>query len=143
MAPTSSTVDELERRRAALRAQLAAVGDLRPGSLVERYRKCGKANCHCAAAGAAGHGPSWSLTRAVRGKTVTAVIPAGPAVEATRQQLAEHQRCRALTQAFVEVSARLCDARLAAAGAAAEPAAEKRGSARPSRPSARRRSRPS
>lgn len=142
MAPTSSTVLELERRRAALRAQLAQVGDLRPGSLVARYRKCGKGNCRCAAAGAAGHGPSWSLTRAVGGTTVTTVLPAGPAVEATRQHLAEYQRFRALTRAFVEVSAQLCTARLAAAEAAAEPAAEKKGSARPSRRRSRGRSRP-
>ena len=55
--------------------QLASLGDLRPGSLVARF-KCGKPNCHCAAEGAPGHGPSWSLTRGVRGKTVTRVIPA-------------------------------------------------------------------
>ena len=133
MAPTARGVHALEHRRAALRAQLAAVGDLRPGSLVGRYRKCGKPNCHCAAPGAGGHGPSWSLTRAVGGKTVTTVIPAGPAVEATQKQLAECRRFRALTQAFVEVSAQLCDARLAAPEAASPEAAEKRGSARPSR----------
>ena len=58
------------------------LGDLRPGSLVARFRKCGKRNCHCAAEGAPGHGPSWSLTHGVRGKTVTRVIPAD-AVEET------------------------------------------------------------
>jgi len=142
MAPTSHTLQDLERRRAALRAQLAAVGDLRPGSLVGRYRRCGKPNCHCAAPGAAGHGPSWSLTRTVERKTVTRIIPAGPAVEATRQHLAEYQRFRALTQAFVAVSARLCDARLAAAEAGDAPA-EKKGSGRPSPRRSRGRSRPS
>ena len=66
-----NTVPRLEQRRGELKAKLAQVGDLRPGSLVERYRRCGKAGCHCAARGAEGHGPSLSLTRAVGGKTVT------------------------------------------------------------------------
>jgi len=55
-------VVEMERRRESIKAQLAAVGDLRRGSLVERYRKCGKGNCCCAAEEGGGHGPSWSLT---------------------------------------------------------------------------------
>ena len=133
MAPTAKGVDALEHRRAALRAQLAGVGDLRPGSLVGRYRKCGKPNCHCAAPGAGGHGPSGSLTRAVGGQTVTTVLPAGPALDRTRAQIAEYRRFRALTQAFVEVNAQLCDARRAAPPAASPEAAEKRGSPRPSR----------
>jgi hypothetical protein len=37
------TIQTLEQRRAALKVRLAEVGDLRPGSLVERYRRCGKA----------------------------------------------------------------------------------------------------
>ncbi len=35
-------LQELETRRDDLRQQLASIGDLRPGSLVARYRKCGK-----------------------------------------------------------------------------------------------------
>lgn len=35
----------------ALLGELAAVGDFRPGSLVETHRKCGKPTCHCARPG--------------------------------------------------------------------------------------------
>ena len=66
-APTDA-VQKLRQRRDQLRAQLAQVGDMRPGSLVERYRRCGKPNCYCAQEGEAGHGPSFSLTHAVDGK---------------------------------------------------------------------------
>jgi hypothetical protein len=62
---------------------------MRPGSLVKRYRACGKPTCHCAQKGDRGHGPSWSLTRPVAGKTVTKVIPPN-AVEATQAQFAEY-----------------------------------------------------
>ena len=119
---------QLRDRRARLRTDLAQVGDLRPGSLVERYRRCGKANCHCAHKGAVGHGPSWSLTREVAGKTVTTIIPAG-AVEQTRQQLVEYKRFRRLGQELVETSEHLCDA-LLAPEAASQEAAQKGGSKR-------------
>ena len=97
-----------------------SIGDLRPGSLVPRYRKCGKANCHCAASRARGHGPSWSLTRALGGKTVTRVIPAD-AVERTQRQIAEYKRWQRLSGELVEVSEQLCHVRLEAAG---EPASK-------------------
>ncbi len=120
------TVQTLEQRRAELKAKLAQVGDLRPGSLVERYRRCGKAGCHCAARRAEGHGPSWSLTREVGGKTVTRVIPAA-AVGQTRQHVAEYQRFRTLVREMVETSEQVCDAKLAAAKAAPDPGAAKKG----------------
>jgi hypothetical protein len=142
MAPRVESIYDLEHRRARVRASLAAVGDLRPGSLVGRYRKCGKPGCHCAQAGALGHGPSWSLTRAVDGKTVTQVIPGGPAVARTQAQLAEYRRFRHLTRELIEVSAKLCDAQLRAAAVATPAAALKGGSRRPSRRRSSRSSRP-
>ena len=42
----STPLSELETQREHLKRQLSGLGDLRPGSLVERYRKCGKPNCH-------------------------------------------------------------------------------------------------
>lgn len=123
-------VEQLRRQRDELKARLAEVGDLRPGSLVERYRRCGKAGCHCAGKGAEGHGPSWSLTREVGGKTITHVIPAR-AVAQTREQIAEHRRFRALVREVVETSERLCDAKLEAGAAIADEASQKGGSKKP------------
>jgi hypothetical protein len=106
---TTSNFDALQRQRDQLKSQLAQIGEMRSGSLVARFRKCGKSSCHCAKKGAKGHGPSYSLTRAVSGKTVTRIIPAGPAVEQTRQQLDEHRRFRQLIQQLLEVSEQICD----------------------------------
>jgi len=36
----STSLSELEAQRERLKRQLSDLGDLRPGSLVERYRKC-------------------------------------------------------------------------------------------------------
>jgi len=129
---STSTIEELSKRQAELRAALAQIGDLRPGSLVERYRACGKPTCHCAVAGSRGHGPTWSLTHAVKGKTVTKVIPAD-AVDRTREQIGEYKRFRSLVREFVEVSERLCDLRLAGEKAARKEEAKK-GASPPSSP---------
>ena len=69
-------LDALQLQRDQLKSQLSQIGGMRPGSLVARFRKCGKPSCHCAKNGAQGHGPSYSLTRPVAGKTVTRIIPA-------------------------------------------------------------------
>ena len=127
----STPLSELEARRDRLREALGALGDLRPGTLVERFRKCGKPTCHCAREGDPGHGPVWTLVFRVRGKSKTRVIPP-EAVERTRAQMAEYQRLRALTAELIEVSEGLCHARLAA-GRDADEAAKKGASRRPSR----------
>ena len=108
----ASDLEALLQQRDQLKTQLADVGDMRPGSLVPRYRRCGKASCHCAKKGAQGHGPSYSLTHAAKGKTVTNVIPAGPAVERTREHIDEYHRFRQLVQQLIAVSEKICDLRL-------------------------------
>lgn len=134
------TVQQLEQKAAELKAGLATAGDMRPGSLVARYRRCGKAGCRCAKPGDPGHGPSWSLTRAVSGKTVTKIIPPH-AVEQTEQQIATYRRFRDQVHALVETSEKLCDARLRISGSTAEEGAEKRGSKLTSKTKSSRKSR--
>ena len=133
MPSSSERAQQLRDRRDELKAELAKIKDLRPGSLVERYRRCGKPNCHCAGEGGKAHGPSWSLTREVGGKTVTTVIPS-VAVELTRQQIAEYKRFRGLAKGLVEASEQLCDAQLEAPEAASQEAAKKGASKRRSKP---------
>ena len=133
-----STLAELATRREQLLEQLASVGDLRPGTLTERFRKCGKPTCHCARAGDPGHGPVWTLVFTAAGKTKNRVIPAD-AVARTRAQIAEYKRLRLLTSELIEVSEALCHARLAA-GRDAEEAAKKGASRQRSRRRARSRS---
>ena len=101
----------LRHRRRKIQDELSGLGDLRPGSLVPRFRRCGKPNCHCAQEGDPGHGPSWSLTWSHEGKTRTVVVPP-EAVEETRAQIAEYRRARDLTRDLIEVSTRLCDVHL-------------------------------
>jgi hypothetical protein len=105
-------LQQLETERERLKNKLAQVGDMRPGSLVGRFRKCGKPSCHCAQSASEAHGPSWSLTRAVEGKTHTKVIPQGSAVEQTRVQIAEYRRFRQLVRELIELNIQICDQKL-------------------------------
>ena len=106
----------LERQHAHLRSQFASIGEMRSGSLTERFRPCGKAGCHCAKPGDPGHGPVLSLTRKQAGKTVTRIIPAHAGSE-TQARLAEYRRFRQLSKMFIEVNDALSEARLATGSA--------------------------
>lgn len=50
----------LRRRRAKLLRQLPPLDSLLRGSLIERYKRCGKAGCKCA--DGRGHGPKYYLS---------------------------------------------------------------------------------
>lgn len=106
------SLEQLETKREGLINELTQLGDMRPGSLVSRFRKCGKSSCHCAQPASEGHGPSWSLTRSVEGKTVTKVIPRGSAVEQTKAQIAKYRRFRKLVQELIELNVQICDQKL-------------------------------
>ena len=124
------SLDDLQSERSRLQVAFSQMDDFRPGSLVDRFRKCGKPTCHCAKPDSPGHGPSYSLTREVASKTVTKIIPPS-AVEQTRRQIAEYKRFRELTRDFVEVSEKVCDAQLhAAADSASRDVKKKRRSPR-------------
>ncbi|HWO31240.1 MAG TPA: DUF6788 family protein [Candidatus Acidoferrum sp.] len=106
------SLQTLRDRRDQLTASLARVDDLRPGFLTARFRKCGKPNCHCAQKDSPGHGPSYSLTHRAGGKTVTQVIPQGPAVERAKAQIAEYRRFRNLVRELIVVSEQICSAQV-------------------------------
>lgn len=112
-----SQLEVLQVQRDQLKARLGEIRDMRPGSLVERFRKCGKPACRCAKKDAPGHGPCYSLTHALAGKTVTRIIPKGVAVARTRQQIAEYHRFRQLVRELITVSEQICDAQIPSATA--------------------------
>ncbi len=58
-------------RLAAEIAEVAQRGLALPGSLLERHTRCGRSGCRCGAEPALPHGPYWSWTRKVQGKTRT------------------------------------------------------------------------
>ena len=64
----------IERRRAKIVAEIAALGLPLPGSLVERRTRCGNTGCHCHGDPPQLHGPYLIWTRKVDNKTVTRTL---------------------------------------------------------------------
>jgi hypothetical protein len=126
---------ELEARRARLLERLAAVGDLRRGSVSENWRRCGKPSCRrCAEPGSRGHGPRWLWTRTVPGRGTIGRQLRAEELDKVRAELASYQRFAALAEEIAEVSEAICEARpVPAAGQAPDPEGQKKGSAPGSR----------
>jgi hypothetical protein len=108
---------------------------MRRGSLSERYVKCNKAGCACNQDADARHGPYYSWTRTVGGRTQSRWIAADQ-VEQVREQLAAGQQFRQQVEALWAACEQWAEAETEMTAAAE--GVEKRGSRRRSR----RRSRP-
>ena len=116
-----------------LAAQVAEPTPMRRGSLSERYVKCSKPGCACAERPTARHGPYFSLTRTVGGRTQSRFVPAAQAAQ-VRQQIAAGQQFRRHVDAFWQACEQWADAQLEGPEAAAPEAAKKGASKPPSRP---------
>jgi hypothetical protein len=116
-----------------LAAQVAAPTPMRRGSLSERYVKCSKPGCACAERPTARHGPYYSLTRTVGGRTQSRFVPAAQTA-LVRRQIAAGQQFRRHVDAFWDACERWADAQLEAPEPAAPAAGKKGASPRPSRP---------
>jgi hypothetical protein len=111
---------------------------MRRGSLGERFIKCGKARCACATDEQARHGPYFSLTRTVGGRTQSRRLSAQDA-ERVRQQLVTGREFRQQVEALWEVCEQWADDELALQAAEqAEKKGSSRSSPRKSRPRSKR-----
>src|SRR6516165_6872014 len=99
---------ELEQRRNAIAQRIAALGDLRPGSVSSTSGRCGKANCRCHQAGHPGHGPNLRLTYKVNGRTFTESLPTTAAARKAEREVAEFRNFQQLSREFVETNAKIC-----------------------------------
>lgn len=113
---------------------------MRRGSLSERFMKCSKPGCACATDPTARHGPYYSLTRAIAGRTQSRLVSAAQA-RVVQRQVAAGQAFRAHLDAYWQACEAWADAELGGTTAAAG-AAEKGGSRRRSPRRSRPRSRP-
>jgi|ERR1700674_745801 len=135
-----SKIEEVPEPVRILAEQLSRPRPLRRGSLGERYLRCGKPNCACATRAEARHGPYFSLTRVVGGRTRSRRLTAQQA-ERVRQQLAAGQEFRRQVEAYWEAGEQWAEAQLDRVAAAE--AAEKRGSKKQSTKRSLPKSRPS
>jgi hypothetical protein len=115
-----------------LATRLAQPRPMRRGSLSERSMKCGQAGCRCQHDPQARHGPYFSLTRVEAGKTQSRYVGAAQAALA-REQVQAGKQFRAHVEAYWRACEHWADAQLDAPEAAAQEAAKKGASPKPSR----------
>lgn len=91
----------LRQRKAHLLRSFRPPPDLLHASLLERFLKCGKANCHCHAQGPK-HGPFFYLNRCfAKGKLQSLLLKSGPQIEQARRGLAAYAQ---IQEALDEIS---------------------------------------
>lgn len=104
-------VSDLETKRTALLKELSQVGDMRSGSLSIRYQKCSKHPCVCHEPGHPGHGPIYSFSSLVEGKTRTRNYKEGPSLKKLVSEVENYERFRALSRGLIAVSEKISDLR--------------------------------
>ena len=115
--------------------QFEALGPPRPmrrGSLSERYMKCSKAGCACGDSPDARHGPYFSLTRGVEGRTQSRLVSAEQA-EIVREQVEAGQHFRQQVETYWQACERWADGELETPETDSDEAGKKRASQRSSR----------
>ncbi len=105
------SLESLEQQRANITNQIAALGDLRCGSITSTTGRCGKPNCHCHQPKDPGHGPNLRLTFKVNGKTVTQSLPDQSATRKAEREIAEFRKLQDLHKEFIEVNTQICQLR--------------------------------
>ena len=125
-----------------LAERLADAKPMRRGSLSERYVKCSKPDCPCCDSEDARHGPYYSVSRVVNGKTQSRWLNEKEA-EIVRRQLEHGQAFRKNVDTYWEACERWADAELVSLEAASAEVAKKGASKRRSKPKSSRKSRSS
>ena len=106
------SIQKLELRIQPIKAELATLGEMRPGSRSKQYNVCGKPNCRCKdPQNPQRHGPYYQLSWVHRGKSTTQFIRP-PLLPQVRAQIATYNKFRKLTDEWVNLALRLAQSKL-------------------------------
>ncbi len=103
--PTSldkQSVPRLRRRRAALLRQLPPQEEMLRGSLIERYKRCGKPSCKCATG--RGHGPKFYLSVSRAGERPLMQYVPVDYHDDVAQWLDNYRHCRRILEEICEIN---------------------------------------
>ena len=115
-----------------LAARLAQPKPMRRGSLSERFVKCSKPGCLCATDSNARHGPYFSLTRAVSGRTHSRLVNPRQA-EVVRSQIEAGHQFRQHVDAYWKICEQWADEEVEGTATQTAEAVKKGGSKRASK----------
>ena len=104
----------MKKRIERIKAALALIGEMRPGSLNKQLTVCGRSNCHCMwPIKPKRHGPYYQLSYVHQGKSTSQFIQK-ELVGAVRSQLANYKHFKALTTEWVDIALTLAREKLRA-----------------------------
>ena len=107
----SRRTKELVDRRESLAANLPPFSEIVRGSLVTRYRRCGKPTCHCTTT--EGHGPAHYLSVTLKPGKTEQILLSEEMLPVARQFLDNYNRWWAALEKVSELNRRLLRMRVA------------------------------
>jgi hypothetical protein len=104
----SSQNRSLAEKIEEVKRQLAALGEMRPGSLSTQYNVCGSPGCRCKASPPKKHGPYYQVSYTRKGKSGTRFVRKEDR-SSIQQQLKNYARMRTLVDRWIELATKLSD----------------------------------
>jgi hypothetical protein len=104
-------ITALEKKISRIKAKLMKLGDLRPGSVSKQMNVCGTPGCACKTDPAKRHGPYYSLSYRLKGRSSSCFVRREE-VDVVREQTATYARLRALVADWIELGTELSVLRL-------------------------------
>lgn len=104
-------LSDLEKEKVRLLKKIQSIGDMRNGSLSIRYQRCSKSPCICDDPDNPGHGPIYSFSTVVNGKTKIKNFKLGPELDKLRKEIENYQTFKKLSNEVIAISNQICDLR--------------------------------
>ena len=102
----------LLRQIERVKEQLAALGDLRPGSLSTQYNVCGTPRCRCKATPPEKHGPYYQVSFTRKGKSSSKFVRKEDLAD-VRRELKNYELMKTLVDRWIDLATELSNLRLA------------------------------
>jgi hypothetical protein len=102
----------LLRQIGRVKGQLAALGDLRPGSLSTQYNVCGTPGCRCKATPPDKHGPYYQVSFTRKGKSSSKFVRKED-LNTVRRELKNYEVMKTLVDRWIEMATELSNLRMA------------------------------
>ena len=104
-------ISSLERQIDRIKAEIAKLEALRPGTLSEQYNVCGKPGCRCKASPPQKHGPYYQLSYTRNGKSHTRFVRRAQ-LRTVTAQLQNYSRRRRLVDRWIDLGTELSERKL-------------------------------
>jgi len=108
---TTAKEPRILRQIDKVKGELAALGDLRPGTLSTQYNVCGTPGCRCKASPPKKHGPYYQVSFTRKGKSSTKFVRKED-LPAVRRQLKNYEAMKRLVDRWVDLAIELSNLRL-------------------------------